>query len=368
MSRSVQYRSVRLEVAAGVVDRKISLSHSVLEFTVPINTINATVRLGDPGAEVVALQPGGKTKFCFGDDPPSAIYLTAPGGDAIVVFGSQGVEPTFSPFGVNGTGITFEAIGTYPAPSRLLRGQVVETNFQFLTGATQNILFLGGIIEGTGVDRMELILGRLSYHQDTTAVNLVKREWGVALPIHMPLTQLLSADQQEGELTRVYWDTFWLQSLGVPNMPLGTGVMYVFWNDTPGGWVNVSGFKGWGLAISDNGGGIPELHYASNRVVGVPTPDEDVNLGILVNVWRRIDVLHIAPTETRRARLLIYVDAALVIEREWQAGAGALPDYALLGATIVRWMRTDLSDAASELNLSGVILRRGQLLFDGTLL
>lgn len=367
MSRKVQYRSVSVEIATGIVDRKIALPHSNLEFTVPANTLNATVKLGDVGAEAIRLQPGGKTKFCFPmDSPPSAIFITAPGGDAIVVFGSQEVEPSYTPFEFTAA-VSFDILGTWPHGfGQILDGGAVHTPYGHHSDGQGAKTFMTARFGG-GTDNMQIEDGKMCYEAITAAATLVARAWRVNFPIYTPLTDLQFIGQSVPEFQRVYWDTFYLKATGIPTTDLDTGIRYHFFPDPGGGSILSVNSRGWGLFVADNGGGIPELHYAANRVDALPTPDEDVNLNVLVNVWRRIDHVLLAPTASRRARILIYVDEALRIEREWQVGAGALPDYQGTAGSITCAINTGASVAGMSWRLAEVINRRGQLQFDGSL-
>ncbi len=365
MSRNVQYRSVTIEVAAGVVDRKISLPHNVLAFDVPASTLNATVRFGDPGAEVVALVPGGKNKFCF-ETPPSAIYLTSPGGDPITVFGSQEVEPSFSPFGSDVGSLRNEVIGTWPEHGLSDQGQAVNAQMGF--SSDQTALTMWGTKLGSAPDDMQLFRGRLCYEARSAAATFALRTIG-GLNIHMPLTDLLTVGQEAADFSRVYWDTWWMQAEGVATTDLRAGLAYKFRNvGSAGGWESTN-FFAWGLGLANDGGGNPVWHYVANRQIPGPTPDEDVDLGLAAAAnWIRFDILHVAPSRTRRARLLIYADSTLVIEREWAAGAGALPDYSGVAGTILRQTICAESVLGQTLRIASVSMRRGQLQLGGSLI
>lgn len=366
MSRNIQYASRTIDVAAGVIDRKIALPHNVLVFDVPASTLNATVKFGDAGAEAVGLVPGGKNKFCF-DTPPSAIYMTSPGGDPITVFGSQEVEPSFSPFGSDVGSLRNEIIATWPENTKLAKNAAVASAMGF-TSSNSNLTMWGSKF-GTAADKMGLHEGRLCYEAGPTGgATFAMREMASTSPIQMPLTHLLPRVGQEGaDFSRVYWETFWMQVSGVPLTHLRTGLAYLFvTNPGSGGWWEQTNYYAWGLGIGDDGGGNPVWHYAANRVVGAPNPDEDTDLGISALSWTRFDIMHIAPTVTRRARLLIYADGVLVIEREWAAAAGSLPDYLTNAGSIIRQVIAGESTLGVTLRIGSCSFRRGQLLLTGS--
>lgn len=360
MSRTIQYDRIVVEVAAGVTDHPIAITYPVLEFRVPSSTVNASVKFGDKGAKPVNLTPGGRNRFCF-DSPPSQIFVTAPGGDAIEVFGSSEVEPSFAPFGSE-SGAAFEVFGTWPEHQFALDGGAVPTAYGMWTHSAAGTFFTAKT--GGAVDEMKMVDGRICWQARSTAAE-AKRQWGYSFPIQIPLTDRLRTGQTHSEFQRVYWDTFWMKATGISDLEYRTGVMYGI--RQPGVWFNDSNLEGWGVAMRDDGGGVPELWYAANRVNDGTTPDEEVNLNVLMNVWRRIDVLHVAPTLTRRARLLIYVDGALLIEREWAVGAGALPDYSASAGYISRMVQCGASAGGMTLNFGGVTNRRGSMLFSGAL-
>lgn len=365
MGKQISYRSQSVEVAAGITDRPISIPHRVIEIHVPANTINATVKFGDAGAESVPLTPGGRNRYCF-VNPPSKLFITAPGGDALTIFGSEEVEPAFFPFASNAGALRNEIIATWPEHvTNIATGAAVSTPFGFNSSTPIGVMW--GAKTGTAADSMELFDGRLCYEARPTTINPVAiRQVSSTFGIHMPLTQLLLAGQEATDFSRVYWDTLWMQQTGNVVLDLDAGLMFGFFPNPGGLWINEANAVGWGLFIQVDG----TWAYAANRVnTGPFSPDELVPLAITSAPWRRFDILHIPPTRTRRARLLIYIDAVLRIEREWASGAGPLPDYFGTAAHIERRTAGNAAVTVAMTNLFRVAscsFRRGQLQFDGT--
>ncbi len=358
---TLSYRSVIVEVAAGVTLREISIPHRIIEIHVPSNVLNGFVRFGDQTKEPVPLTPGGRNRFCF-VTPPSKLFISAAGGDALTIFGSEEVEPAFFPFASDSGSLRNEIACTWPEHTALDVNQAVSAQMGWSTSPSLETMW--GAKNGAAPDDMQLYNGRLCYEARSAAVTFAMRQIG-GIYIHMPLTSLNRPGQKGSDFSRVYWDTFYMQVEGVPNIDGRTGLAYMFRNVGSGGWWESVNYFAWGLGIVDNAG-VPVWHFMSNRTGIAPTPDEDLNLGLIAsNNWIRFDILHVAPTDTRRARFLIYADRSLVLEREWAAGSGSLPDYSGVGATIIRQTIAGESAAGLILRIGGVSFRRGQLMSTG---
>ncbi len=358
----LSYRSVVVEVAAGVTLREISIPHRVIEIHVPSNVLNAFIRFGDQTKEPVPLTPGGRNRFCF-VTPPSKLFISAAGGDALTIFGSEEVEPAFFPFASDSGSLRNEISCTWPEHTLLDAGAAVFPQMGWSTSPAAEGMWNAKL--GTAPDDMQLYKGRLCYEARSAAATYAMRDIS-GIPIHMPLTSLNRSGQKGSDFSRVYWDTFFMQVEGVPNTDGRTGLAYVFRSVGSAGWWESLNYFAWGLGIVNEGGAIPIWHFMANRTGIAPTPDEDLSLGLVASTnWIRFDILHIAPTETRRARFLIYADGSLVIEREWTAGAGSLPDYSGVGGTIIRKTIAGESAAGLILRISGVSFRRGQLMTSG---
>lgn len=362
MGKQISYRSQSFEVAAGVTDREISMPHKVIEIHVPANVVGATIRFGDRTAEAVPLTSGGRNRFCFGT-PPSKLFITAPGGDALTIFGSQEVEPAFFPFGSDPGAVGNEIIALWPQHGRVANNAAVYSVLGFHSGGGS--LTVWGTKLGNAPDDMGMHRGRLCYEGRSTAIDYVIRLLGQWNTIQIPLTDLLTTGQKGSDFSRVYWDTYWIQAEGVPNTPLRSGFAYLFYiNPGSAGWFNSLNFYAWGLAIADDGG-VAKWHYCANRTPIAPTPDEDLDLGLFANDWIRFDMVHVAPTTTRRARFLLYADGILKVEREWQAGAGALPDYSGAAGSIARSTMAGESAGGVTLRVANITFRHGQLMPSG---
>lgn len=361
----LSYRSLTVEVAAGVTLREISIPHRIIEIHVPGNVANGSVRFGDRTKEPVPLTPGGRNRFCF-VTPPSKLFISADGGDPLTIFGSEEVEPAFFPFASDSGSLRNEIIDTWPEQILLDNNQAIPASMGFSSGPTLPTMW--GSKLGSAPELLGMHEGRLCYEAISANTTFAMRQIG-GIYIHMPLTDKLKPGQSPADFSRVYWDTWFMQAEGVPNTDGRTGFAYTFRNTGSAGWWEANNYYAWGLGLVDAGGGVPIWHFMANRTDAAPTPDEDIDLGLSSTSWIRWDVLHIAPTETRRARLLIYADGIKVIEREWRSLAGPLPDWDVgtgNAGTIKRQTICGESLLGQTLRMGSFSFRRGQLQFGGS--